>query len=114
MKVQEFLPDSTKYAGLSDPGPLGLGAKTPPILSDQLTLSQPGGRLCGGLAPIPSGFSDLPTALICKYMNNVLKIVKYMYCLLVSRIKMNSMSMRDGWKLGGGGPMSPPSFCQIY
>ena len=33
-----------------------------------------------------------------------------MYCLLVSRIKMNSMSMRDGWKLGGGGLCPRPVF----
>ena len=48
MKVQEFLPDSTKYADLSEPGPSGLGAlgaKAPPIVADQLTLSQPGGQI---------------------------------------------------------------------
>ena len=45
--------------GVSSPGVPG-APRDPQILADQLTLSQPGGRLC------PSnntGFSDLPTAL---------------------------------------------------
>ena len=64
------------------------------------------------MPPTPSGFSDLPMALICKYSTKNSKI----YCLLVSRIKMNSMSMRDCRKREGGGEVSvsPSSFCQIY
>ena len=58
-------------------GSLGTWSQGTPILADQLTRSQPGGQIMWCPCPHPSGFSDLRAALICKYLNNVLKIVKY-------------------------------------
>ena len=58
------------YTGLSETGcwPGGWGGVAPPqVLADQLILSQLwGGRSCppNGYLPPPSGFSDLPTALL--------------------------------------------------
>ena len=56
--------------GLSVPGGTGALAPPPPpplaILSDQLTLSQPGGRkhiIFTTLLRAPTGYLDLPTAL---------------------------------------------------
>ena len=44
-------------SGLSEPGGAGIAPK---VLTDQLTLSQPGGRIC----PPSSRFTDLPTLLL--------------------------------------------------
>ena len=45
----------------------------PKIFADQLTLSQPGGKLCPPNNTGTPGFSDLPTALITLYNKGVIK-----------------------------------------
>ena len=110
-KVQEFLPDSTKYAGLSEPGSSGLGAKASQFWHP--TLSKPGGQIMWW--PCPSFPSDFQTFLrlwyVSKYLNNVLKIVKYtaFWC----HVSKWTVCMRDCWKRGGGA-YSPAHFCQVY
>ena len=65
------------------------------------------------LSPIPFGFSNLPTALICKYMNNILKIVKYtaFWCHVSKWTVCLCGTVGNG---RGEGSVSPSSFCQIY
>ena len=53
----------------------------PKIFADQLTLSQPGGKLCPPNNTGTPGFSDLPTALITLYNKGVIK------CKAVERSK---------------------------
>ena len=56
------------YSGLSSLGVPGVPGHTQ-ILADQLTLFQPGGRDYAPLITAGTpGFSDLPTALGCRYV----------------------------------------------
>ena len=68
-------------AGLSETGVPGV-TWHPPILADQLTLSQPGGRLCPTNNTGTPGFSDLPAVLIlCE-----IAIFKFLWLIWNNRV----------------------------